>query len=340
MLTEIALTPHALDPCPHNRPGWAAGTKALLRRLTELRKYNPVIFSDLYHGVPEAAWLGAVRRQVAGLPAEVRIDLINLLDRIEPGLVARPAQRANRRPEAEAHWVEEACGPAAVHRPATLVSSHLGLSPARQRFGRTARSITALDADTEFWADVHESVEVPMAADAQIAALRPVWLHASHLAVVLPHALKGGEGDWFLALAAAAWGRPAGHGRPVIELHVNADGASARDLVQPRGLLTLFKQKAERSLPAGCRPSVVVRKDVGRLVERRVFTWRSVVRGGQEAEAPQWGVFLGHVAFPGDARQVGSGTKFGLLTRETTGREFAGECRQAARLVDRYLIGG
>jgi hypothetical protein len=109
-----------------------------------------------------------------------------------------------------------------------IVTSWQGLNSSRKVLGRVI-GINELEG-APFWNDVAGSASVAPTITDQIAALRPFWLHAPFLAVVLPYGL-GNEADWFFAFAERAMGRPAGYGKPLLELHVSFDG-------KPEGALT------------------------------------------------------------------------------------------------------
>ena len=96
--------------------------------------------------------------------------------------------------------------------------------------------LPSLDA-AAFWNDLGTSAAFGSTINAQVEGLRPLWLHSPILAVVLPYGLTNpgrGKAQWLFALASRAFGRPAGHGTPKIQLHDRSDGNNGADMKDGR----------------------------------------------------------------------------------------------------------
>lgn len=336
MLTEIALTPHAFQP-PVRAKEWADQLRALNQRLLHYASQCPLIFSNLNDGPAGADWLTTIDQSFAKFkPAEHRTAR-DLLDRIRRSyLVSRPSQQQVRVAAKEDQWVKEAIRPAPNHPIDQIVTSWDGVNACRKAYTKVL-GLNELDGAV-FWNGITVSASPTMSIDDQVKMVRPVWLHGQVLSVVLPYALETperGEANWFFAFASHAFSRPAGHGEPVVELHVSFDGNGAEVMQQGvahRDIARFIQQAQRQSGLRGHQFSLVVRaRSHGsqRFITRRLFAGEETNIGTTVPEIRvRWGIALEHVALLTDAAKQTPPT-FTLLPRQQADDQFRFECRSA-----------
>lgn len=343
MLTELALTPHAFQPCALQANEWASQLRALNQRLVHYGNQCPLIFSNLNVNSPHrtAAWRAEIVQLMSGLRGShvgVVRDLVRL---IEQYTVARPSFGCVRVETDERHWVHEAVSPAPDFPIPQIVVSYAGHGASRRIFTET-RSINRLSQEP-FWDGIAFSAFPPMNIGDQVKILRPVWLHGQVLAVVLPYALdtsRTGEAKWFFEFASCAFGRPGGHGVPTVELHVSfeGNGVDLKTQAATHPDVRDFIDQARRQPDLrGHEFHLFVRaRSHGsqRFIARRVFAGDRVDIGtGTPNVRVRWGVALEHVAHQNDAPNQTPAT-FSLLPRQQADEQFRFECQSPApRLI-------
>ncbi len=342
MLTEIALTPHTFEPCTISASRWAEQLRALTKRLNHYGSLCPVVFSNLNSGHASQAWLKLITQKLAaGQAAKVRAAR-DLLDRIQRDrlLVERPSQHQVQAANKEDQWVNEAIRPSPTYPIDQIVCSFQGLGACRKVYTKVL-GINDLEA-ADFWKTVATSGFPSMTIADQMKTLRPLWLHGKVLAVVLPYALERynngtvhGEASWFFALAAHAFGRPAGHGQPKIELHVSYDGNGADVVAQqashPAVADFISAARGQPELRGRAFSLYVRARSNGsqRFIARRLFAGEERI---EDPAAPdvrvRWGIAMEHVAHPNDVPNQTPPT-FTLLPWHQADQQFRFECQNA-----------
>jgi hypothetical protein len=336
MLTEVALTPHTFQVCATQPAEWANQLRALNQRLLYYGGQCPLIFSNLNtnSAYRTPAWHAEVRRIVGAAPKQHRQLVADLLQRIEEHLVTRPSHGQVRVTGEELHWVREAIAPGPGF-PIDQVVVTLAGQPAARGLRADAVCVNRLDREP-FWGAITVCAFPSMDITRQVQLLGPIWLHAQVLAVVLPYGLdtsRTGEANWFFTFASRAFGRPAEHGEPVIELHASFDGNGADMKAQGVAYAQVANWLDEARQQAGLRGhefSLVVRaRSHGsqRFIARRLFAGERVNVGtGVPDVRVRWGVALEHVALRTDAPTQTPPT-FTLLPRQQADSQFRFECR-------------
>jgi hypothetical protein len=333
MLTEIALTPHTFQQCTLSPTDWADQLRALNRRLFYYGDQCPLLFSNLNEGAHSPAWRAEVARIIGAARGQYRRLLADLLALIEPYLVVRPSVGQVRVTGDELHWVREAINTPAGFAIDQLVVTLSSLAAA-QRLHADSRCINRLEQEV-FWNAITLAVFPPMNIQSQVEVLRPLWLHAAVLALVLPYGLERktpNESPWFFEFAGRALSRPVQHGVPRIELHTSFDG-NGNDLITQGTShpdVADFINRTRAKLAPGQQIDLYVRaRSYGsqRFIARRLFAGDFANVGTSTPNVRvRWGVALEHVAIPGDAPNQTPPT-FSLLPRQQADSQFRFECR-------------
>jgi hypothetical protein len=300
MLKEIAFTPQVFDEDEQlDSSRWEQQLDALARRVAPPYGCSPLIVSDLYGG----SWSREVSRLIDEIKDHrARVKVQQIVTQLKGLCVCRPS--CGEWPQAEVDWLREAETSHAheaieriVHT--EKVSGHLGNAC---RFANLEQP--------GFWKAMAPTKLVSMSTARQIELLRPICVHASYIAIVLPH-LRRAEFPFAAAVINSASDRPQGFRPASIDLHTVGEDESSLDddIDHLNRRLRSFKSRCERL----------------RLIFWPKFLEREVLAG--ECIPPnsrfrvKWGLHLGHPA-TADDRDSSATTQWSLYPRDDLSRRY------------------